>query len=177
MTRPAPQDSAAAARAFGERYDYDISYMLDLLERSAPAYARYEAFLPMASPLDTAERTLPLEAFFVAKLSVLLEEDCGPCAQLCLAMAREAQVDGELLSAVLERGVGLPAALAEVRRFALAMNAGSDFSPELGARVEEHYGAAARAELCVLVAAARVFPALKRGLGFGQSCAHTPLRV
>ena len=43
-----PLDPETRALAFAQRYDYDVQYMLDMLHAHPEAYARFEAFLPLA---------------------------------------------------------------------------------------------------------------------------------
>ena len=47
----------------------------------------------------------------------------------------------------------------------------------LGDRIEATFGRIVRIELALTAATVRTFPAIKRGLGLGQSCALTPIAV
>lgn len=162
-------NAAAELHAFGQAYDYDVSYLIDLLEASPPTF---EAFEP-ARGMSDYRWALPLDAHFVARVATMLGEDCGPCTQLNLGMALEAGVDRELLRCMLERPEGLAPHLRDVRDHALATARGETSCPDRVERLRARFGAEGFAELALAIVGSRLFPTLKRALGRDGVC-QTP---
>jgi len=161
---------AAAERETGANADW----MRDLY-RAAPALAfKFARFLPLSRHRRAASR----EALAVTHLVAVLAEDCGPCVQIAVNLSLKAGVDPALLRAVIEdRAADLGPELEAVHDYARAVATGA---PDAGDRAEalrERLGAAAAAELAMSVATARVFPALKRGLGHGLACSQVTIEV
>src|SRR5262245_29866030 len=84
---------------FSKRYDYDVSYMRAML-KEAPG-----AFFAFAKINDASRyrKVTPIEALYAVKLTGTLSEDCGPCAQLVVNMAREADMATDQIVALLQR--------------------------------------------------------------------------
>jgi len=154
---------ATMERAFG----YDATYVHEMLDASMPAFLKFGLFQKMASHCDGA----PREAWFAAKLAAVMSEDCGPCAQLVVDMALRAGADPNLIAA-LARGdierAGADAALGY--RYGLAVAANAPEAVALCVDAEAKYGKRGLVSLALAVASARVYPALKRGLGHGACC-------
>ena len=72
---------------FSGRYNYDATYLREMLTVSPTAFFRFAALSHLARHREAA----PVEAYYAAKLVGALFEDCGPCAQLVVEMAREAR--------------------------------------------------------------------------------------
>lgn len=160
----------ASIRAFERAYSYDATYMRQLLQSSPEGFSRFSAFMPMGQ----FRETLASDVYHVAKIAVMRVEDCGPCLQLSVQMAVEAELSPELVRAALEGGEGLPPELAEVYRFAEAVARGEAADSET---METRYGAAGVAELALAIASARVYPTVKRAMGLAQSCARVTIEV
>jgi hypothetical protein len=154
---------AAMERAFG----YDATYVHEMLDASTPAFIKFALFQKMASHCDN----VPREAWYAAKLAAVISEDCGPCAQLGIDMALQAGVDPKILAALargdLERA-GADAALGY--RYGLAVATNAPEAVALSVDAEAKYGKRGLVSLALAVAGARVYPALKRGLGHGAAC-------
>ena len=154
-------------RGFGRRYDYDVSYMNELLETDRGA------FLKFAQVAELAQRhgDVPMAGWFAAKLAATLAEDCGPCTQLVAKMADEAGVPAPVVRAIIE---GNEDAMNEDARLGwrfsratLAHDAEADrWRDEIAAR----WGAAAVVHLALGIAASRMFPTIKYAMGHGRSC-------
>jgi alkylhydroperoxidase family enzyme len=159
-----------AERTLGEPLDY-----LRFMARSS-----MRAFLDFAfrSPTAWRRRSLPREAYHVARLAAVRSEDCGPCVQTAVNIALADGVRPELLEiAVGPHPETLDAALAEVYAFAFAVagNTGDEERHREGMRAR--YGDEGLVELGLAIAGARVYPTLKRALGYAQSCALVHVRV
>ena len=103
---------------FQNHYNYDTSFMKEMLTSNPKAYETFEAFLPMASFKDKA----PKDVIFVAKLATMKNEDCGQCLQLNVDMALENGVDKEIISEVVfNEGKNLPKDLKVIYDFTLAV--------------------------------------------------------
>jgi alkylhydroperoxidase family enzyme len=151
-----------------------VDWMRHVLDASPRAFRRFLAFLWLAG----YRRAAPAGAWHVAGLVAVLHEDCGPCVQIAINVARKDGVPREVLQAVLDgRLDDLPAPLADAARFARSVVArdGGEQAPR--ERLRALWGDAAVVELAFAVASARVFPTAKRGLGFARSCALEPPRA
>ena len=153
-------------RQFEEAYDYDCSYLHDLLDRTPAGFARFHA----ARPMTSFREHLPADAHYVAAITLMQQKDCGSCLQLNLKLAREEGVDRELLRAVLESPEKLPAPLQDVRRHAALVIAGEEPDAECAARIRSHFGEAAFGELALCIAGVQIYPTLKRALLMASTC-------
>jgi len=159
------------ARAFlktmGAHYDYDVSYMLALLDTSPAAYAKFEKLFALARHRESA----PQEAVFAAKLVGALYEDCGPCTQLVVNMAREARVAGDQVAAVLTRRTeAMSGDTALGFRFADAILRRAPEEDEVRDAVRTQWGDKGVIDLTLALQIGRVFPMLKAGLGYAKEC-------
>ena len=157
---------AAAERTM----DVPLDYMHHLVEVAPVAALKFSLVTPMAYH----RKALPVTAFHVAHLAASRAEDCGTCVQIAVNQARREGVPSSMIQAVLDgRPDDLPPMLADVYHFARAVLAGADAADELYTlreRVRAHYGEEALAELALKLATARVFPAVKRTLGYADRC-------
>ena len=152
--------------AFEKAYDYDCSYLYDLLERSPAAYDAFAA----ARPMTSFHGNLPDDAYYVAAISVMQIEDCGTCLQLNIKMALESGVSRDLLRTLLQTPDELPDPLGDIRRHALAVAGGDPVDSECAKRIEQHYGKPAFAELALCVAGVALYPRLTRALLKESEC-------
>lgn len=156
--------------AFEKAYDYDASYMAEILDASPTAFKRFSAVPTLAHHCEN----LPKAAAYAAKMVTLLSEDCGPCTQLNVDMAQQEGVPASVLRGVLDDNealMGPDAALgAAFARATLAR----DLSAIDALRVEvlRRWGRRALVSLALGIAAVRVFPTVKYALGHGASCSR-----
>ena len=105
------------------------------------------------------------------------DADCGTCVQIEVNLARKAGMPVDLLkSVVAERPDDLPLDLAEVYRFAQAVVEARD-DEDLRQKMRDRYGEEGLVELALAMAACRVFPIVKRTLGYAKSCSAVEVRV
>ena len=155
------------ARTFGKTYDYDVSYMLDVINTSTGAGARLSAFPLISQYRGPKEAT---QIWIGAIFASTLEGDCGPCAQLVGDMALEAGAEATDLKRCFD---GDPQQAGDVGlgfRFAMAAINGHVEVDDLQARIEEKYGRRAVVAASFAAATGRFYPVFKRGLGFGHAC-------
>jgi hypothetical protein len=153
--------------AFGRRYGYDVGYAVELLSITRRGFLHYARVGAMAHHRDG----VPLVPWYAAKLAAVRAEDCGPCTQLVVDMAREAGVADGVLRAVLREdlaALGPDVALAV--RYARAAIAHAPELPALKDEVRRRWGDRGLASLALTITAARMFPMLKYALGHGQAC-------
>jgi hypothetical protein len=153
--------------AFERAYDYDSSYARDLVEADTGAFLRFAGVMGMAH----YKKGVPVAAWYAAKLTATLAEDCGPCTQLVVTMAERAGVPAPVLAAIVagnERA--LPEDAACGLRFARTVLAHDAVADELRAEIVRRWGARALVSLAFAITSARLFPTLKYALGHGQSC-------
>lgn len=152
---------------FGARYDYDVDYMLHMLEATPGVMNSFNAL----SKLSSYRKVVSVNAHMAASLLGVLREDCGPCVQLTVDMAREAGMAPEQIEAVL---TGDPAGMAADttlgHRFASALLARSEDEDAAREAVRGAYGDAGVVELTLACQVIRLFPMIKTGLGYGKSC-------
>jgi hypothetical protein len=167
-------DSLAASRQafqeFGQHFDYDVSYLLELADASPDAFRAFEAAMPMSR----VQKIAPIEAVQIAKIAGMRAQDCGPCTELCLKIAREAGVAEAVIQGALRGGKGLGAEQRDIHDYARAVALNEEMDPELLPRLEARLGKAALAEIAVNLVGIRIHPTLKRALGHAKSCALIP---
>lgn len=156
-------------KRLGESMDY-LRYVVDA---SPAAFLRFASIMPFAN----ARKQLPKEAWFVAQIVGAKKEDCGPCVQITVNLAREFGVDAGLLRQAVDGDFdALPDDLADVARFAESVVAGSD-DQKLRARLVACYGERGLIELAYAIASSRIPPTVKRALGYAKSCAQVDVRA
>lgn len=155
------------ARALGRAYDYDVSYMLDVIHTSSAAGLRLSAF-PLISQYRGPKAAQPV--WVGALFASTLEGDCGPCAQLIVDMAVKAGTDAGLLKHCFDGDPHLAGDVGLGFRFAMAAIRGDLEADELKARIQGRYGDEAVIAAAFAAGSGRFYPVLKRGLGYGQTC-------
>lgn len=153
--------------AFERAFDYDTGYMREMLDASWAGFMRFSAAAKMA----TLREDVPLDAWYAAKLSATMAEDCGPCTQLVVRLAEADGVSAAVLRGILEgdeHAMGHDAALAQ--RFARAVLAHHAEADALRGQIVARWGERAVVTLALAIAASRMFPTVKYAMGHGRSC-------
>ena len=120
------------------------------------------------------QKVAQVEALHIAKIAGMRAQDCGPCTELSLKIAREAGVAEAVIQGALRGGKGLDAEQRDIHDYARAVALNEEMDPELLPRLEVRLGKAALAEIAVNLVGMRLYPTLKRALGHSQSCALIP---
>lgn len=153
--------------AFEREFGYDMSYARDVLDADLGAFLRFA----QVSSVTGWRRDVPAEVCYAVKLVGVLEEDCGPCAQLMVTMALKEGVDRRSIAAVLR---GDDAAMSDDVRlgvaFARATLARDAAADALRDEVLRRWGKRGLVSLAFGLVGARVFPTLKYALGHGRAC-------
>ncbi|NOX93588.1 MAG: hypothetical protein GXP04_00400 [Alphaproteobacteria bacterium] len=166
-------------KRFAHRYGYDVSYMEYMLSVSPSAFSKFSKLNGLASHQEAA----PRDAIFAAKLVGAIAEDCGPCVQLVVNMAREAGVEKSQINAVLIRDLALmneTTALGFLFADAIVGRAGN--ADEARERIRDAWGEAGVIDITLAAQIGRIFPMVKKGLGFAKTCQkvsvdNTPVEV
>ena len=153
-------------RRFERPFDYDATYMHEILDTSIPAFLK----LALAQAMNAHREAVPNDALFAARIAAVRHEDCGPCAQLVVNMALAAGVAPAMVRAIVARDLArltIDAALG--LRFADAVLA-HESTDDTRAEVLARYGDKGLVTLAYAIAATRIYPTLKRALGHAHTC-------
>jgi len=153
-------------RGFERRYDYDATYMHEILEASLPAFVK----LLLAQAMNAHREAVPLDALFAARIAAVRFEDCGPCAQLTVNMGRAAGLAPATLRAIVARDTP---ALSDDARLALALaDAVLAHAPCDAVRdeIRRRWGEGGLVTLAYAIAGTRTYPTMKRVLGHAHTC-------
>ena len=154
-------------RPMERHYGYDAGYVHEMIDASPSAALKFV----MAQMISSHREDVPKDAWYAAKLAAALSEDCGPCTQLCVNMATEAGMEPAKIAHLLRGDIeaaGPDAALGF--RYGIAVATNSDEVMSLVERARARYGERGLVSLALVVTGARMYPALKRGLGHGMMC-------
>ena len=154
-----------AERQTGE----DVGWMRDVAALGRRAFYRLGGFFRFANHRGSA----PVEMALLARMGAVMGEDCGPCTRIVARFARQAGMSSEKLRAALAGGAGLEGDADLAYRFGRAIASSGPDVDDLGAAVEAKHGRGVRTELTIGAATARVYPAIKRGLGYARACSMT----
>ncbi|KQV62796.1 MULTISPECIES: hypothetical protein [unclassified Caulobacter] len=161
---------AAAIGQLEKRYDYDASYVRDLLDASPKALKAFQGVQTLASFREGA----PAAAIAAAGLVATLTEDCGPCVQIGVKIAEENHVPADVLRGILTGDhalMGPDASLAW--RFARAsLDRDLETADPLRDAVLERWGTKGLAAIALAIASSRVYPTIKYAMGHGKACSR-----
>jgi len=158
-----------------DRQERALGTSLDYLRQIADYSPVALGKIALLAQAGTHRSKLPADAFHLARLQATLHEDCGSCLEIELNLARRDRVPESILRAVLEARLDdLPPDLASVCRFAEAVVVRNGDEIHLRDHLVRRYGEAEVIELALAIAMARVFPTLKRGLGYAAGCSISP---
>jgi hypothetical protein len=159
--------------AFEKQFDYDISYMRELLAIDVGAFWRFSRILGVSS----YRKDVPLETSFAASIAAALSEDCGPCTQLVVTMAERQGVSPATLRAILadDRNAMTPEAALGLRFAQAVLSRSLAEADTLRTEIVKRWGRRALVSLAFVISAARVCPTVKYALGYGRAC--TQVRV
>ena len=163
----------AVVSRFERRYDYDVSYMRDLIETDPAAFFAFSGVGRLSS-----YRKAPKAALAAARLVSTLTEDCGPCTQIVVSMAEEEGVAPAVIKGVLtgdEAAMGPDAALAwKFSRASLARD--MEAADPLRDEIVRRWGRKGLAAIALAIAYSRVFPSVKYALGHGKTCSKVQVK-
>jgi hypothetical protein len=153
-------------RKLEKTFDYDATYMHEILDASPKAFWKFALFQMMSTHRESVSR----EAAFAASITAARHEDCGPCTQLVVDMALRSGVSKSLLRAIVARDfsqITEDAALGVRLADATLAHEPTD---ELRAEAIKRYGQKGLISLAYAISSARVYPTVKRVLGHAHTC-------
>ena len=153
-------------QAFERQWDYDATYLQELIEASPAAMVK----ITLAQPLFHHRDGAPPAAWFAAAAGATRLADCAPCFALALRMGRRSGLPPELIEAIRaddEAAMSEEAALGYA--FAKAL-VGRDLAAlaRLRARIVRNWGKKALVSMSTAVATASFYPTVKYGMGHGR---------
>jgi hypothetical protein len=156
-----------ALNRFERDWDYDASYMHDIIDASPRAAWLFSR----VTSLGRFRRDLPIDAWCAAGITAVRHEDCGPCTQLAVTMAERAGVDSAVLRAVLaDAPDAMPAHVALAWNFTRATLAHDAAADEYRDAIVKRWGPRALVSLAFAITTARIYPTVKYALGHGKAC-------
>lgn len=142
-------------------------FLRDIWDASPSAFWRFAGFIPMSR----FRGHLPVNAIAAACIAAVHAEDCGPCLQTVVTLSLDAGASPHILAAAVEERLDdMDDETALVFRFARAIAARDPEAETDRAAIEARWGKAGMTELALAIASTRVFPTMKRVMGYAQAC-------
>ena len=155
------------ARAFGRTYDYDVSYMLDVIETSTSAGLRLTLFPKLVGYRGPKPGQGVVAG---ATLASTVDGDCGPCAQLVVDMLLQADVPAAALQACIDGRAQDAGDIGLGFRFAMAAITAAPDTDALADEITHRFGRKTLVAASYGAASGWFYPVFKRGLGHGATC-------
>jgi len=153
--------------AFERKWNYDASYMHELIEASPRAAWMFSR----AAAIGKYRKDVPLAAWAAAGITAVRHEDCGPCTQLGVSMFERAGVDSRILRAVLtEDPTAMPDDVALAWRFTRATIDHDPSADQYRDEIIKRWGPRAVISLAFAMVASRIYPTVKYAMGHGKAC-------
>lgn len=150
-----------------------VDYLRHVVDISPVAFLRFAGIMPFVN----SRKALPKDAWYVAQIATLTEEDCGPCVQIAVNLARQDGVSNDTLQAALDGSCDrMSQDMADVFRFAKSVLA-PIVDENLRETIRSRYGERGLIELSYAIAGSRIPPTIKRTLGYAKSCSEVTVRV
>ncbi|KCZ52698.1 hypothetical protein [Hyphomonas pacifica] len=162
-----PQTLRAQARTMGQQFNYDTTYMEEIIDISPTAAEGLMSFVGIYKYRGPAAGKA---AWHGALFASTLEGDCGPCVQLVLDMAIADGADADALKACAEGEAQSAGTTGLGFRFAMAAITADLATDDLRRQIEAEFGNKTALSCAFAAAAGRFYPVLKRGTGHGQPC-------
>ncbi len=146
-----------------------IDYLRHIVNVSPVAFFRFASIMPFAN----SRKVLSADAWYVAQLIALQQEDCGSCLQITVNLAQQNNVDDSLIHAVLNGDENkLNAEMRDVYRFAESVVTATTDDEQLRETMRQRYGERGLIEMAYAIASGRIPPTVKRTLGYAKSCSQ-----
>ena len=126
--------------------------------------------LMLLMPLMGGPRHAPARLFHLARLGAALREDCGACVAIELRFAKTDGVDAGTLHQAMKDRASLPAHERAAFDYGWHVAGAEAIPDEIDYQLRTRCGEAGFVELAIAATTARVFPAVKRGLGYAKTC-------
>ena len=146
--------------------DVDMDYAYHLRDVAPSRLWRFS----MIKVVEGGRKHTPAEIYHTAGMAAAMVEDCGPCVQIHVNLALKDGVKGDVLRLLAARKLdSVPPQVALAFRYGEAVAKG-EMADEMREQIRNLWGEKGLIELAFLIATARFYPGLKRGLGFAHTC-------
>jgi alkylhydroperoxidase family enzyme len=150
-----------------------MDYLRYIVDTSPSLFLRFAAVMPLAS----SRKVLPKDAWYVASIVSVQHEDCGPCLQIVVNLARKDRVAPALIRATIDGNFDeLSPELVDVYQFTKTIASGGD-DDALRETLRSRYGDRGLIELAYAITGGRIPPTVKRVLGYAKSCSLVNIEV
>ena len=146
---------------------YPADHLRDILDASSKGFFKLLLAMPVIRHRQHADNQLHQ----LAQLGATQQEACGPCLEISKTYALKSGLPADLVSTLLCTPDRAPELQRAVFYLGRHVAGGPPVDPMLADVLEKTVGKRGQAELTVSAAAVRIFPALKRGLGYADMCA------
>jgi len=146
---------------------YSADYMRDILRASRWGFFKFILSMPIVRHRKHASKQLHK----IAQLGATQQEACGPCLDISKKNARQAGIAEITVRQLLSNSEQAEQISMAAFRLGALVAGGPPLSDTLIDTLKKEVGDKGYTELVVSAAAVRVFPALKRGLGYADMCA------
>ncbi|HQY42927.1 MAG TPA: hypothetical protein PK450_02020 [Paracoccaceae bacterium] len=157
-------------RAFGRRFDYDVTYMEEILSEDLAGFLKFYG----VTLLSSHGFGLPKGPLHAAKFVATRAAGCGPCVQLVVALAAVDGVVPEDLARAGREGAQADPDMRLAAHFAQAVVDQAPDLPLLAQEVQARWGRRGLIGLAAAIATAQFYPMMKRAMGHAQSCDILP---
>lgn len=146
---------------------YSADYMRDMLRASGWGFLKFLLSMPVIQHRKHAPNALHQ----VAQLGATQQEACGPCLEVSKKYARQNGVSDIIVRQLLAHSEQVEPLYKAAFLLGAHVAGGPPLSDTHVTMLKEAIGDKGYTELVMSAAAVRVFPALKRGLGYADMCA------
>ncbi|MBA4067739.1 MAG: hypothetical protein C0501_29375 [Isosphaera sp.] len=161
-------------RSAEKRLGAPMDYLREMYAAAPDAFWQFQKVVKAAG----YRSKLPAAPYHLARLVATRHQDCGPCVQVVVNLAKEDGVEPAVLRAALAgKPDELPESLRDVYHFAEAVAANTGGEPPYRERLRKVFGEEAVVEMALAIALCQTFPVLKRGLGHAKSCSVVKVEV
>jgi AhpD family alkylhydroperoxidase len=120
--------------------------------------------------VEGGRKHTPAAVYHAAGMAAAMVEDCGPCVQIHVNLSLQDGVDADVLRSLAARHLEkVPAEVALAFKYGEAVSKG-EMADEMRDQIRAKWGEKGLIELAFAIAAARFYPALKRGMGYARTC-------
>ena len=106
----------------------------------------------------------------IARIAAFKTEDCGPCLQLSVNFALWSGMQKVVVKNAVQSPDSLSHDLKLIHDYSYKVATNAPDVEEFRQKVEMKYGRDVMIELAIAIATCRVYPAVKRGMGYAKSC-------
>ena len=152
---------------FSQRYHYDTTYMVHLLEQRLSVFLKFATL----NLLSSQRRGIPATPWWTARIRAALWEDCGSCVQLVCNMAIADGIDPDTVTAVVSSNISaLDEDCVLALQFTESVLAHDPVADSLREQARLHWSEDGLISLAMTISATRVYPCIKSVLGHRHSC-------